>query len=51
MLRGIEQGVLALPDRQFERALGRIIVEGRARLFQALRQCRPMLQQIRNRFP
>jgi hypothetical protein len=51
MLSSIEERVLALPNRQFERALGDIVIERRAGLFQTLRQCGPMLQQIRNCFP
>ena len=50
MLGGIEQGVLALANREFERALGDVIVEGSTRPFQALRQCGPMPQQLGDGF-
>jgi hypothetical protein len=50
MFGGIEQGVLALANPQFESPLGHIIVERRTRLLYALRQRPPILQQIGDGF-
>jgi len=50
MLRGIDQGVRALADRQLHRALREVVVNGRPRLVQKARQGFPMVQQVDDRF-